>query len=150
MDNKQGVVALQQAQETKKAEDGTEITPIDPIARHSVMLTPPLRFWRDEPWGPNDREIEIWYNGNWVPAFFSDLKKGDMFLDVAIGALNPGKCYGCSTDVKVSYMTRRGALDEGPPSFMIQGLEILQAPTIKDIQPEGDTPWLSPPNKLLK
>ena len=88
------------------------------------------RNWRYEPDGPNDREVDIWFNNGWVPAFFSDIKKGDFFLDVKLGTPEKGRCFMSTSDVRrsISCVT-------GYPSFIIQGLEIVQAPAIVDINP---------------
>lgn len=80
------------------------------------------RSWKTEPDGPNDRPVDIWFNANWVPAYFSDIKKGDFFLDIKVD-LEQGRCFLATTDVCRSVW-------KGVPSFVTQGLEVVQAPAI--------------------
>jgi hypothetical protein len=86
------------------------------------------RTWKNEPDGPNDREVDIWYNSKWVPAFFSDIQEGDFFLDVKMGNIEAGKCFFAKSKVYRSVSPRTGWA-----SFVVQGIEVVQAPAIKDI-----------------
>jgi hypothetical protein len=74
------------------------------------------RSWRSEPHSPTDREVDIWFNGNWVPAYFSDLQKGDFFI-VDSPALKKGECFSAQSNVRIelyrgqyTYVIPRGAL----------------------------------------
>lgn len=87
-------------------------------------VVPVVREWRSEPKGRYDRPVDIWYNQNWVPAFFSDIKKGDFFLDSAV-ASGEGRCFLAKSDCMQSCWI-------GDWSFVISGMEIVQAPA-KDI-----------------
>lgn len=102
----------------------------------SVAVVPP-RVWSSEPDGPNDRPVEI-YNpasGNWVPAFFKDIRKGDFYLILGVN-LEPEKCFRAASDCQRTVPHRRWSFKEEPPTFFIRnGSEIVQAPAIKDITP---------------
>lgn len=86
------------------------------------------RVWSTEQDGPYDKHIEIWHNGNWVPAFFKDLRKGDFFLNLD-SHLNPDQCFMVSSNVK-------RIMERGRASFIVEGIQIVQAPSIKDIETE--------------
>jgi hypothetical protein len=98
------------------------------------------RQWRDEPLGRYDRQVDIWWNGKWVPGFFSDIRAGDFFLDINMKTLEPGRCFAAA-----EAPTRSG--DPANPTFMLRGAQITQAPAtqeIKDInQIEGDNSCLA-------
>jgi hypothetical protein len=90
------------------------------------MLTV-YRNWVEEPDGPNDRQIEIWWNNNWVPAYFSDIRSGDFYL-LLDTKLDEGRCFLAKSDVLKS--PYRGVV-----SFIVpNGVEIVQAPSIKDVE----------------
>lgn len=85
------------------------------------------RQWRAEPDGPNDIPADIWYNGKWVPAWFSDIKAGDFYL-LMDANLEPDRCFYAASDV------RRNIQRNGQPQHVIRnGSQIVQAPAIKDI-----------------
>ena len=93
----------------------------------------PTRRWRAEPDGPNDKQVDIWYRGKWVPAFFSDIKEGDCYLILDVN-LEPTLCFYAASDCKryVPPGNYRGSY--GHPTFIIaRGSEIVQAPAIKDV-----------------
>lgn len=105
------------------------ISAIEPISKEVIpTVRVDYRSWKSDPDGPNDRDVDIWYNGKWVPAYFSDIQKDDFFLDVKMGNIETGKCYFAKSKVyrSVSHYT-------GNASFVVQGIEIVQAPAIKDI-----------------
>jgi hypothetical protein len=79
--------------------------------------------------GSNDREIEVWDGRQWVPSWFSALKCGQFFLDLKLGILESSKCYVATSDVKV-IGAGMGARNPDP-SFVVMGLEIVQAPVIQ-------------------
>lgn len=129
---------------------GNELNPIDGSDTNStasVSISPP-RQWRDSPDGRNDKQVDIWYNGKWVPAYFSDIKTGDFYLILDVD-LAPTLCFFAASDVR-RYASSRSYLtgaQEGHPSFMIRnGSEIVQAPAIKDI----NTTALQHERKMLK
>lgn len=93
------------------------------VSQGSVALH---RSWSTEKDGPNDKPIEIWYNGNWVPAFFKDIKPGDFFLMLDHN-LDPSMCFMSKSGV-------RRTLWNGIPTFSIEGLEVVQRSSIKDIE----------------
>lgn len=84
------------------------------------------RKWRAEPDGPNDRPVDIYYNGTWVPAYFSDLQKGDFFLDVKMMRIEDNQCF-----MATSKLIRSVSPHSQKASFIIQGLEVVQAPALK-------------------
>jgi hypothetical protein len=85
------------------------------------------RSWRSEPDGPYDPLVDIWYNGKWVPACFSDVRAGDFFLYLD-NKLNPGLCFYAKADAK------KIGLYRGHPQYAIGGAtEIKQAPAIRDV-----------------
>ncbi len=96
------------------------------------------RNWALDPDGPNDRPIEIWYNNNWVPAYFSNLQNGDFFLDLTAN-LDPGRCFKATSNVQKSVY-------RGVASFVVKGLEIVQAPEhvekVIEALPDADRPLL--------
>lgn len=99
-----------------------------------VSVVPP-RVWSTEPDGPNDRQVDIWNpaSGNWVPAFFKDIRKGDFYLILGVD-LEPEKCFLAASDCQRTVPMRRWSSKEEPPTFFIRnGSEIVQAPAIKDI-----------------
>ncbi len=102
-----------------------ELTVPIPSTDLEVRARPVARYWADEPDGPNDRPIEIWISGNWVPAYFSDLRAGDFFLDLKAN-LDPGRCFRATSNV-----TRSVYL--GVASFVVKGMEIVQAPALAEV-----------------
>lgn len=108
----------------------------DPPTSSDVAVVPP-RVWSTEPDGPNDRPVDIWNSqtGNWVPAFFKDIRKGDFYLILNVD-LEPDKCFRAASDCQRTVPHRRWSFKEEPPTFFIRnGSEIVQAPAIKDITP---------------
>ena len=102
---------------------------IEPISKEVIpTVRVDYRTWHAEPDGPNDREIDIWYRGSWVPAYFSDIQNGDFFLDVKMGEIAAGKCF-----LAKSKLYRSVSPITGKASFVVQGIEVVQAPAIKDI-----------------
>jgi hypothetical protein len=89
---------------------------MDLVTRTAVVT----RVWSTEQDGPNDRCIEIWYNNNWVPAYFKDLKKGDFFLNQN-SHLNVDQCFLAKSDC-------RRSVYRSVVSFLIEGIEVVQAP----------------------
>lgn len=89
------------------------------------VVTP--RTWSLQARGVNDRPVDIWYNNKWVPAFFSDIKKGDFFLGLNSN-LEPGACYRAFSNVSASTY-------HGITSFHITGMEIVQAPEVHTTEP---------------
>jgi hypothetical protein len=90
----------------------------DPVPRTNVVK---YRSWKTEPDGPDDKEIEIFWNANWIPAYFSDLKKDDFFITLNAN-LNPDQCFLAKSDVKrIPYRDK--------VTFVIQGMEVVQAPS---------------------
>lgn len=101
----------------------------------------PKRQWKDEPDGPNDRPVEIWYNNNWVPAFFSDVKKGDFYLWSGVDLLEPGKCFFANSDC----VPQQG--NQYKYGFVVvSGSEIVAAPERKEVDV---TPKLELPEEPL-
>lgn len=78
--------------------------------------------------GSHDRLVEIWRSGLWLQNWFSCLKAGDFFIDRDLHDVGPGRCFFCKTNVKV-IPPWPGSRDQDP-SFVIEGLEIVQAPTV--------------------
>ena len=106
-----------------------------PSSPETSVAVVPARVWSSEPDGPNDRQVDIWYNGNWVPAFFKDIRKGDFYLIIGVD-LEPEKCFLAASDCQRTVPMRRWSFKEEPPTFFIRsGSEIVQAPAIKDITP---------------
>lgn len=107
------------------------------------------RQWREEPLGRYDRQVDIWWNGKWVPGFFSDIQAGDFFLDINMKTSEPGRCFAAAEAPK------RTGTDIDNPTFILRGAQITQAPEtqeLKDInQIEGDKLCLPQPQpkKLL-
>lgn len=96
------------------------------------------RAWRTEPDGPNDRQVDIWYNGKWIPAFFSDIKAGDFFLLLDV-KLDPTQCFYAASDCQRHVLRGRWGAADGHPTHVIRnGSEIVQAPALKDINSEGE------------
>lgn len=86
------------------------------------------RVWSTEQDGPNDKTVDIWYNGKWVPAYFKDILKGDFFLMIGLD-LEPGRCFLAGSDARTC-----GRSVTGHMTYIIpQGMEIVQAPALKDI-----------------
>jgi len=111
-ESKERNLEVQQAQEAETSAHWPQVT---------------SRQWSTEQDGPHDRPVDIWYNGSWVPAFFKDIKAGDFFL-ILDHNLDPGKCFHAMSDCK------RCGTANGHSNFIImKGMEIVQAPTIKDI-----------------
>ena len=106
----------------------------EPTGSSAEIAVPP-REWTTEPDGPNDRPVDIWYNGSWVPAFFSNIRKGDFYLILDMN-LEPDKCFRAASDCQRTVPQSRWSLKEEPPTFIIRnGSEIVQAPAIQDINP---------------
>lgn len=108
-----------------------------------VAVTPP-RQWSTEPDGPNDRQVDIWNpaTGNWVPAFFKDIRKGDFYLILNVD-LEPDKCFLAASNCQRSVVPGRwGGADSAPTFFIRNGSEIVQAPAIKDIPALTNEPHL--------
>ncbi len=95
-----------------------------PITTRTIPTSATARHWKSEPDGPNDRPIEIWCNNSWVPAFFSDLQDQDFFIDLKAN-LDPDRCFKATSNLMRSVFN-------GIPSFVIKGLEIVQAPKIEE------------------
>lgn len=109
----------------------------DPTNPSTEVAVVPARQWSTEPDGPNDRPVDIWNpaTGNWVPAFFKDIRKGDFYLILNVN-LEPDKCFLAASDCQRTVPQSRWSFKEEPPTFIIRnGSEIVQAPTIKDINP---------------
>jgi|SRR5471030_130558 len=98
------------------------------------------RQWSSEPDGLNDKAIEIWHNGNWVPAYFKDLRAGDFFLNLD-SKLNADQCFLAKSNCKRSVWNHI-------PSFMVEGIEVVTAPAMKDIEHES-LGYSQTPTKLL-
>lgn len=125
--------------------DGASAKPWRGPSASKVVAVKPHRVFRDEPDGINDREIEIWYNDNWVPAFFSDIKAGDFYLmDPLKHTHREDQCFFAASDCKYSYMMNRYSENLGPKTFIIsQGSQIVQAPklperTINELEHKAD------------
>lgn len=94
------------------------------VPNKSTELT--TRTWRTEPDGEFDRPVEIWFNANWVPAFFSDIKAGDFYLDLNI-KLEPGRCFRAASNAK-----RIADRSDTNPTYLIaRGCEVVQAPYLQ-------------------
>lgn len=88
------------------------------------------RQWNQEPDGPYDREIEIWYNQNWVPAFISDVLANDFFLDTKMPKIEDNQCWLALTNV------RKSKDRDGHSSFVIRNVQVVgRAPETKDVTP---------------
>lgn len=111
----------------------------DPLSPNTEVAVVPPRQWSTEPDGPNDRQVDIWYNGNWVPAFFKDIRKGDFYLILGVN-LEPEKCFLAASDCQRTVPQHRWSYKEEAPTFFIRlGSEVVQAPAIKDINPAVTT-----------
>jgi len=111
----------------------SDSTTPDELSTEAAVVPP--RVWSTEPDGPNDRPVDIWNSqtGNWVPAFFKDIRKGDFYLILDVN-LEPGKCFRAASDCQRSVMPGRWGREDRAPTFFIRnGMEIVQAPAIKDI-----------------
>lgn len=97
------------------------------ITNSTAIESTPPRKWRDTPDGSNDFIVDIWYNGKWVPAYFSDIKKGDFYLLLNVN-LDPTQCFFAAADC-----IRMGGSPWAPTLGIPKGSEIVQAPAIKDI-----------------
>lgn len=100
-------------------------------------LVPVSRVWSTERQGVNDVDVDIWNpeSGNWVPAFFSDIRKGDFYLLIGVN-LEPGRCFIAGSDV-------RSSGGRSPTFVILGGAEIGQAPAMKDVPlVEGTLPRL--------
>lgn len=116
--------------------ESTDLTPVESSKEIIPTIHVQYRTWRSEPDGQYDRQVDIWYNNNWVPAYFSDIRRGDFFLDVKLGDIGKDRCYLAKSDVKrIKSIWPESDWRHNDPSFQVQGLEIVQAPAIKDITP---------------
>lgn len=119
-------------------------TPLTTLPSDAGAVATETRNWKAEPDGEFDRPVEIWYNNNWVPAFFSDLHSGDFFLDLKAN-LDPGRCFKATSDILRSVY-------KGKASFIVKGLEIVQAPEhvekVVEALPEPTLLALSNPKEL--
>lgn len=100
-------------------------------------LAPVSRAWKTERQGVNDVDVDIWNpeTGNWIPAFFSDIRKGDFYLLIGVN-LEPGRCFVAGSDV-------RNNGGKNPTFVILGGAEIGQAPAMKDVPAlDGTTPRL--------
>lgn len=96
------------------------------------------RIWSTEPDGPNDRAVDVWNpaTGNWIPAFFKDIKKGDFYLLIGFDA-GPDRCFLAGSDVKRYAPPERWGGGRVPDAtfVILGGAEIVQAPSLVDITP---------------
>lgn len=88
------------------------------------------RLWSTDQDGPNDKMVDIWFNNKWVPAYFKDIRKGDFFLMIGLD-LEPGKCF-----VAMSSARALGKWSGNQTYIINDGMEIAQAPALKDIPAE--------------
>lgn len=96
------------------------------------------REWSTDQDGPNDKPVDIWFNGNWVPAFFKDIRAGDFFLIIGTN-LESDKCF-----VARSNAIKMGVWS-GHRTYMIKdGMEIAQAPALKEINSAETLPQVVP------
>lgn len=111
------------------AADGALV--VDAEAKSALVVH---RKFRDEPDGVNDREVEIWHNDNWVPAYFSDIKKDDFYLiDPMRHMHKEDQCFYAAADCVGKPARQWGYATNGPKTFIIpRGAQIVQAP----IKPE--------------
>jgi hypothetical protein len=111
----------------------TGSTPVPASAESGTELAvPEARQWSTEQDGPNDKVVDIWYNGSWVPAFFKDIRKGDFYLILDVH-LNPTQCFLAASNCQRSTPMRRWSSKEEAPTFFIRnGSEIVQAPAIHE------------------
>ncbi len=101
-----------------------------------------VRTWVAEPRGRHDRMVDIWFNDQWVPAWFSDVRAGDFWATLD-GNLEIDKCFRAASDAKPIGKDRNG-----DPSFIIlKGCEIVQAPSISELRDINALPTSSV-NKL--
>jgi hypothetical protein len=108
-----------------------------PAPSDSQLPAIATRVWSTEPDGPNDRAVDVWNpaTGNWIPAFFKDIKKGDFYLLLGFD-LGPDRCFLAGSDVKRYEPPERGGSGKFNATFVILGgAEIVQAPAIVDITP---------------
>ena len=92
------------------------------------------RVWSTEQDGPNDKTVDIWHEGRWVPAYFKDIKAWDFFLMIEMN-LEPGKCF-----LAKSPAIKMGVWN-GHRTYMVKdGMEIVQAPALKEINPAKALP----------
>ena len=91
------------------------------------------RTWTSEPTYPDEPVVEIWWNNNWVPTYFSDIREGDYYIVHSLRAsLGPDQCFYAASDAKPRYNYR----NELVGSIILRGSEIKRAPkTEKDITP---------------
>lgn len=77
--------------------------------------------------------MEIWWNNNWVPTYFSDIREGDYYIVHSTRAnLGPDQCFYAASDAKPRYDFRGNLVG----SIILRGSEIRRAPQIeKDITP---------------
>jgi hypothetical protein len=109
-------------QDSKAQEEFDRTAPVN------ITVTYAKRVFREEPDGPNDRMVDIYYNGKWIPAYFTDIKKGDFFLDINAATLDPGRCFFAASDC------HEGGTWNGIKTFIIpNGAQIVTAPETKEI-----------------
>jgi hypothetical protein len=92
------------------------------------------RQWSTEQDGPNDKTVDIWWNGKWVPAYFKDIKKGDFFLMIGLD-LEPGRCFLAKSNAK-----KCGVFGGNQTYIVNDGMEVVQAPAIVEINPVHTLP----------
>lgn len=96
------------------------------------------REWSSHQDGPNDKTVDIWYNNGWTPAYFKDILKGDFFIMIGLD-LEPGRCFLAGSNA------RSCGRFAGNQTYIIpQGMEIVQAPALVDINPASTLPHQTP------
>ncbi len=96
----------------------------------------PARQWSSTQDGPQDPIVDIWYNGKWVPAYFKDIRAGDFFLYLD-SQLNPDQCFFAKTPA------RSIGVWQGQKCWAVDGLEIKQAPAIRDVNTRSTLPSIT-------
>lgn len=107
----------------------TGSTQVAPTTSEGALVNK-TRTWSTEQDGKNDKTVDIWFNNTWVPAYFKDILAGDFFMMIGMD-LEPGRCFLAGSDAK------KCGVWQGHQTFIIQrGMEIVQAPALKDIPAE--------------
>ena len=98
-----------------------------------TAVVPKTRQWSTEPDGKYDRAVDIWVNGKWVPAYFKDILAGDFYLLIGVD-LEPGRCFRAGSDARrMSARPQYSGAPEDPSFVILGGMEIVQAPAMKDL-----------------
>lgn len=104
-----------------------------PAVPTAVVLK--TRQWSIEPDGKYDRPVDIWNpeTGNWIPAFFKDIKAGDFYLLIGVD-MEPGRCFRAGSDARrMAARPKYSGAPEDPSFVILGGMEIVQAPAMKDL-----------------